>query len=237
MLSFIVPAHNEELELPKALAAIQHSAAASKHAFEIIVVNDSSTDRTATIALEHGARVISIDSRHIAAARNAGAHTATGDIFFFVDADTQIAADHVTDALAALQNGASGGSTMLRFDREIPFWADVCLKLFCMTYFKANLGAGAFLFTTRQNFFAAGAFDEKLFAAEETYFSMALKRFGPFRILRTPAITSARKLRMHSPGHLWRQMLALILSGPKALHSRKKLDLWYDGKREGAATQ
>ena len=236
MLSFIVPAHNEELELPKALQAIQRSAAGSKNSFEIIVVDDSSTDRTAAIAHEHGARIVSIDSRHIAAARNAGARAATGDIFFFVDADTQIGPGHVTDAVIALENGASGGSTLLRFDREIPFWANVCFKLFSITYFKANLGAGAFLFTTRKNFFAAGAFDEKLFAAEETYLSMALKKFGPFRILSTPAVTSARKLRMHSAGHLWRRMLALIFSGPNALRSRKKLDLWYDGKREGTAT-
>ncbi len=235
MLSFVVPAHNEELELPKTLEAIKRAAATGNHLFEIVVVDDSSTDRTTAIAVEQGARVVSINSRHIAAARNAGAGASTGEILFFVDADTQIEAAHVTGAISALENGASGGSTKLRFDREIPFWADVIFKFFCITYFTANLGAGAFLFTTRKNFLAAGGFDEKLFAAEETYLSMALKKFGPFRILRTPAVTSARKLRMHSPGHVLRRFLAIIFSGPNALRSRKKLDLWYDGKREESA--
>jgi hypothetical protein len=39
-------------------------------------------------------------------------------------------------------------------------------------------------------------------------------------------------MRMHRPGHVLRQSLAIIFGGPNALRSRKKLDLWYDGKRE-----
>jgi glycosyltransferase involved in cell wall biosynthesis len=233
LLSLIVPAHNEELELPKTLEAIKR--AIGGHPFEIIVVDDSSTDRTTQIAEEFQARVVPVRCRHIAAARNAGAHASTGEVLFFVDADTRISAAHVEGAIAALAEGASGGSAQLRFDRAVPFWARVCFKIFCAVYFTANLGAGAFLFTSRKNFFAAGGFDEQFFAAEETYLSMALKKFGRFRILRTPAITSARKLRMHRPSHVLGQSLAIIFGGPNALRSRKKLDLWYDGKREGRA--
>jgi glycosyltransferase involved in cell wall biosynthesis len=232
MLSFVVPAHNEELELLETLEAIRSAGIATDKPFEIIVVDDLSTDRTPRIAEEFGARVVRVRCRHIAAVRNAGAHASTGDILFFVDADTRIKAAHVEGAIAALADGASGGSAQLRFDRAVPFWAHICFKIFCLIYFAANLGAGAFLFTSRENFFAAGGFDEQFFAAEETYLSIALKKFGRFRILRTPVITSARKVRMHRPGHVLRQSLAVIFGGPNALRSRKKLDLWYDGKRE-----
>jgi glycosyltransferase involved in cell wall biosynthesis len=230
MLSFIVPAYNEELELPETLRAIRNAAAG--HPFEIIVVDDSSTDRTAKIAQEHGACAVPIQCRHIAAARNAGARVANGEVLLFVDADTRIAADHVRGAVGALQNGASGGGARLRFDQAVPFWAHVCFKMFCAIYFTANLGAGAFLFTSRKNFLAAGGFDEQFFAAEETYLSVALKKFGPFKILRTPVTTSARKVRLHRPSFVLRQSLAILLAGPRALRSRKKLALWYDGKRE-----
>src|SRR4051812_15174521 len=47
-LSFVVPAHNEEHELPGTLSAIH--AAAAGHDYEIIVVDDASTDATAVIA-------------------------------------------------------------------------------------------------------------------------------------------------------------------------------------------
>ena len=232
MLSFIIPAHNEEFELPETLRSICEAAVKANQLYEIIVVDDSSTDGTTGVAEEYGARVVPMRCRHIAAARNAGACASSGEILFFVDADTRIDAGLVLEAVEVLRNGAVGGSARLLFDQAIPFWAQVCFKIFCVTYFTANLGAGAFLFASRESFFAAGGFDEQFFAAEETYLSMALKKLGPFRILRRPAITSARKLRMHGSGQVLRKFLAIIFSGPSVLRSRHKLDLWYDGKRE-----
>src|SRR5437764_3903570 len=107
MLSFIVPAHNEELELGACLEAIRDAASAARCEYEIVVVDDSSTDLTATIARAAGARLVSIQRRQIAAARNAGAREAHGEVLFFVDADTHIAAAHVTGALAALRAGCA----------------------------------------------------------------------------------------------------------------------------------
>src|SRR5207245_8000855 len=83
MISFIVPAHNEELLIGQALSALGRAARASGEAFEIIVVDDASTDRTAAIALEHGVRVTSVSHRHIAATRNAGARQARGTLLSF----------------------------------------------------------------------------------------------------------------------------------------------------------
>lgn len=82
MLSFIIPAYNEELELPSTIAAIRKAAGEGGQPYEIIVVDDASTDATRQIAANAGARVLSINRRHIAAARNAGARVAQGDILF-----------------------------------------------------------------------------------------------------------------------------------------------------------
>ena len=91
MMSFIVPAYNEELELPSTIAAIRQSRPESTdQPYEIVVVDDGSTDATAEIAARAGARVVSINRRQIAAARNAGARAANGQVLFFVDADTRI---------------------------------------------------------------------------------------------------------------------------------------------------
>ena len=232
MLSFIVPAHNEELELPGSLTAIRSAAENAGRPFEIIVVDDSSTDRTSLIARQHGAHVISIRKRHIAAARNAGARASRGDILFFIDADTRIAAGHIAAAIAALEKGCAGGSARMQFDRAVPFWAELFFQVFATIYFAANLGAGAFFFTRRENFFAAGGFDEQFFAGEETFLSIALKQFGRFRILKQPVITSGRKVRLHRPQYVMKKWFAILFGGVRALRSREKLDLWYDGKRE-----
>src|SRR6476619_7491267 len=152
VISFIVPAYSEEAELPGTLHAIRSAAAGYEH--EIVLVNDGSTDATGAIGEEFGARVISIDRRQIAAARNAGATTARGNVFIFVDADTRIGQEHVLGAVEALERGCAGGGARLGTDREIPLWGRIFFRIFTTLYFGLNLGAGAFLFTTRENFFA-----------------------------------------------------------------------------------
>jgi glycosyltransferase involved in cell wall biosynthesis len=233
MLSFIVPAYNEEMELPSTLSAIHAAATVNSDPYEIIVVNDASTDATAAVAATGGARVVTIDRRQIAAARNAGASAARGEVLFFVDADTRIGPSHVTGALRALAAGCAGGGARVTTDGEIPLWGRVFVRVFSAFYFTAaNLGAGAFLFTTPENFQTAGGFDDRLFAGEEIYFSMALKKQGQFKLLREPIVTSGRKLRMHSAWQILGLSVGIILRGKRGVKSRDKLDLWYDGKRE-----
>lgn len=233
MLSFIVPAYNEELELPSTLSAIRAAADANSEPYEIIVVDDGSTDTTATVAASGGARVVTIHRRQIAAARNAGAREARGDILFFVDADTRISPAHVPGVQGALAAGCAGGGARVTTDGLVPLWGRVFVRVFSAFYFTvANLGAGAFLFTTRKNFDRVGGFDEQLFAGEEIYFSQALKKLGRFRVLADPAVTSGRKLRMHSARKILGLSVGIVLRGKQGVRSRDRLDLWYDGKRE-----
>lgn len=236
MISFIVPAHNEEHELPETLRAIAGAADAVGKPYEVVVVDDDSTDATAEIAHSFGARVEHVQLRQIAAVRNAGARVAIGDIFFFVDADTHINSESVTAALRALDSGYVGGSARLKLDREVPFWAKIAIAAFCAVYFAANLGVGAFIFTRREHFESVGGFDEQYFAGEEMYLTLALRKRGRFAILKEPVTTSARKVRMHSGSHLYRQWIGMLLGGKQVLRERKRLDIWYDGKRERSAS-
>jgi glycosyltransferase involved in cell wall biosynthesis len=238
MLSFIVPAYNEELELPSTLSAIRAAADANSERYEIIVANDGSADTTATVAVTGGARVVTINRRQIAAARNAGAREARGDILFFVDADTRISPAHVAGARGALAAGCAGGGARVNTDGVVPLWGRIFVRVFSAFYFTAaNLGAGAFLFTTRENFDRAGGFDEQLFAGEEVYFSQALKKLGRFRVLADPVVTSGRKLRMNSARRILGLSFGIVLRGKQGVRSRDRLDLWYDGKRETRASE
>ena len=232
MISFIVPAYNEEHELSKTLAAIHDAASGASGPYEIIVVDDASTDATPEIASRAGAKVIPINRRQIAAARNAGGRAAQGDYLFFIDADTRINDAHVTGAIAAMEAGYAGGSARVNMDGLIPIWGRMLLFGFSSVYFGLNLGAGAFLFTTRHNYGSIGGFDEQYFAGEEVYFSLELKKLGGFKVLREPVVTSGRKFRMYSAKHFLRKFFGVIVRGPRGVRSRAKLSLWYDGKRE-----
>lgn len=231
-ISFIVPAHNETAELPATLRSIRQAAEAIECEYEIIVVDDASTDGTAELARSLGARVISISRRQIAAARNAGARAAANDVLVFIDADTHIAPHHVSGVLASLQRGDAGGGARVSVGGRVPPWARIGISLFSFVYFGMSFGAGAFLFTTRRNFLAIRGFDERYFAGEEIFFTFAVRKLGRFTLLETPVITSGRKLRLYSPGKLARQIAILLLSGPRGITSRRKLELWYGGARE-----
>src|SRR5436190_20538785 len=102
MISFIVPAYNEETELPSTLAAIRAAGLGAAQSFEIVVVDDESTDATLKIAKQNGARVVSIDRRQIAAAWNCGACVAQGEDLLFIDVETRTNQTHIIEAIGIL---------------------------------------------------------------------------------------------------------------------------------------
>jgi glycosyltransferase involved in cell wall biosynthesis len=228
VLSVIVPAHNEEKLIRETLRALQAAAQSAGVRYEIIVVDDGSTDRTAVIAAAQGARIVGADVRHIGAARNAGARAARGDMLVFVDADTLVPPTVLRAAIAQLQGGAVGGGASAVFDAATPRWAAVTIGATAWFMRQVRWAAGCFLFVRRDAFERVGGFDERYFASEEIHLSRALKRLGRFVILREPVVTSGRKAEAYSPAHaLW---LGLQLLRPGSLKSRDRLGFWYSGR-------
>ena len=84
--SVIIPVHNSSATLARAVESVL---AQTWSPYEIIVVDDGSTDHSLEIARGFGAsvRVITQANTGVSAARNRGARTATGDWLAFLDAD------------------------------------------------------------------------------------------------------------------------------------------------------
>lgn len=235
MISFVIPAHNEEQLLPRTIAALREAASATGVTCEIIVVNDASTDRTPDLARAAGARVVTVAHRQISRVRNAGARAAAGELIVFVDADTVVPPKTLAATLAAVARGAAGGGAVLRFDRPVPFLIRLVEASLHLAMRSMRLAAGAYLFCSRRAFEATGGFDEALYVTEELVFSRALRRVGPVVVLRDHVVTSGRKARTHSLRELAAPVTHLVTRGTRTLRDRGRLDLWYGDRRRDPA--
>jgi glycosyltransferase involved in cell wall biosynthesis len=231
MISFVIPAYNEEQLLGRTLEALNAAARPLNEPFEIVVADDASTDRTAAIAAEHGARVVSVSHRQIAATRNAGARAASGNLLVFVDADTVVNEALLRAVVAAVGQGAIGGGCTLRFDGRLPLYAHVMLGVMLPFYRALGIACGCFLFCTRGAFDAVSGFNEGFYGAEELVMSRALHRQGRFVVLRESVTTSGRKLRAHSAREVLGLLGRLALSGPNSVQRRDGLEIWYGERR------
>jgi hypothetical protein len=90
------------------------------------------------------------------------------------------------------------------------------------------------VFARREAFEAVGGFDERYFASEEIHLRLALGKRGRFAMVPHPVLSSGRKLRLFSAGHVAWQMLRFGLRGFATVRRREGLDLWYDGRREAS---
>lgn len=229
-LSFVIPAHDEEAVLGATISTLLDSARAVGEPFEVIVVDDASTDRTAEIAREHGARVVRVEHRQIARARNAGAREARGEVLVFVDADTAVSAAAIRAAQGSIEAGDVGGGARPRFDGG-PLAVRCLVGAFVWLLRRLRVACGCFVYCRREHFEAVGGFDEALFAGEEIALSLALKRRGRFVALRESVLTSSRKIRTHSPRELLAAALLPLRQGRRAYRGREGLEVWYGPRR------
>lgn len=192
--SIIIPAYNEERFLPRLLASIEIARANYDHEeVEVIVADNSSTDRTAEIARSKGCRVASISERRIAAARNGGANIARGEILCFIDADSAIHA-HTFEKIDRIlsDNSFIGGTTGVYLERK-SFPILLCYWILMAFVWLTGIDTGV-VFCRREDFWGVGGYDENLLYAEDVSFLLALKRRGRRRGQRLAHATSIKAL-------------------------------------------
>ncbi len=106
-VSVVIAAFNEAKHIERCLRSF---AAQEFQLREVIVVDDGSTDETASIAERLGARLIRTDHGGPARARNIGASAASGEILVFFDADMACAPGFVQALIAPIETSGAAGT-------------------------------------------------------------------------------------------------------------------------------
>lgn len=98
----IIPAYNAEEHIRKALESIRSQTYTD---YELIVIADSCTDKTAEIAENYGAKVIKTDARNEGVGRNLGIENSSGEWILFLDADDWYLHEYVFQQLSDRTEG------------------------------------------------------------------------------------------------------------------------------------
>lgn len=233
--SVIIPAYNEEFHLPETLLHLQKAMVeVNPLRGEIIVVDNNSSDSTAEIARNAGARVVFEAHNQISRARNCGGRAANSRNLIFLDADTIIRPDILQMTLGMLLSGKYyGGGIKVGFSEDVP----LLIKLFTRLW-NSHAGirkwvAGCYIFCLKEVFDDIGGFRQDIYAAEEIYFAKSMARWGrqkqlDFGYIDTGVIqTSPRKIVEHSTVKLLFIML-LLGTFPFLQKSKRMCKIWYN---------
>lgn len=232
--SLIIPAFNEEAFLPRTLRWALRAMRTLQSTFEVIVVDDGSTDATKQCALAMGSTVVTSGAQNIAAARNAGAAACCGEVLIFLDADTLLPRQTAAGLAAAVSSGIQcGGCGNVRFygarrslslaTRYAWYW---CLK-------KAGLASGCFMFSERSLFEGIGGFDEALLVGEDIALGLRLKQSTDFFLLHQPVYASGRKTVLYTVAEEAVDIYRIVLAGSEGLRDRNLLHRWYTRPSDG----
>jgi len=178
-VSIVIPTFNEEKNIENTLRAIKNQ---DWKRYEVIVSDAKSEDRTRAIARKYGAKVVIDERKGIGAGRNFGARFARGDILLFIDADSVVMWNTISELVKQFQKKTVVGATCA----ILPLRATAKNVAFYATYNKfaersmkrSPIIAGVCAAYRKKDFDAVGGFDEKMAAFEDTALSRTIAKRG-----------------------------------------------------------
>lgn len=193
LFSVILPAFNEGGHIGACLEAIRANIQ-DPGSVEILVIDNGSTDQTASEARSRGVRVIENTTGrriHISDLRNIGARESTGDILVFLDADMLVPGDWLEKAGGYFQAGFKGA---LGFTSKVPdaagwvgrIWGQR-LHLKRRVLVDVDFLPGRNIFVNRVAFEAAGGFDPAFLTGEDKDFTFRVRKAG-YRVVSAPEV-------------------------------------------------
>lgn len=190
-VSIIIPTLNEEASLESLL--IQLAQFSTEVLYEVIVVDGKSTDRTQEIAQRYCDRVLLTDpgrGRQL----NEGASKATGEILWFLHADSRVDRECIPKLLQKISEGVGGGCFQLRFMDSRPTYRIIAWGSNVRAKWLKSFYGDQGIFVEREVFLKLGGFRE-IPIMEDREFSCRLRKVVPVCVVEATLETSPRRFR------------------------------------------
>lgn len=227
-VSILVPAHNEEKTIAPVLECLLEQEYPNK---EIIIGLNACTDKTADVARKYDVQVVESDTAGISHGRNIAAEVATGEILFFIDADTTVepeATRRIAEAMHGHENVVVGLPG--KPDRGGPV-VRICFRLANLyTRRKRVSPPGGATILDRSAFDTVNGFDENLPQGTNTDLIIRALDAGA-EYLWIPGLYTVTSIRRFEKTGIIRQMLdwrqnhRLIQSGQRDKVEKKDYDV------------
>ncbi len=212
-VSVIIPTYCEEETIEGCLKSVEHQRF-RYGTIESIVVDSHSPDNTRVVAAKNANRVLDLRERGVGKARNAGARAAEGQILLFLDADTYLETNFVSEMYEAFRDPrvVCVSGILLRLERLEPID-----RLFAVSHYgftnklaevTAHLGFPMFpsvcCGARKAVFDKVGGFREDIACAEDITFSREMGRIGKCVVSnRATAYTSVRRISKLGKGKMY----------------------------------
>ena len=190
-ISFIIPVWNDEKNIARCLRAIRNLEF-SQHHYEVIILDNGSTDNTHGIIEEMGFDFKIIEKVHVSALRNRGAAMAQGEFLAFVDSDVELSPSWLGPSLAAFSDPQVVGTGCFPHVPPDSTWVQRAWEIHQKGREVKNVPASVKwlpsmnLVVRREAFLAVGGFNEELVTAEDVDLCYRLGTKGT--ILGNPAM-------------------------------------------------
>ncbi len=196
-ISVVVPAYNEEKNIGRCLTSLKKQNFPQKN-YEIIVVNNASTDRTEQVAQKKGVKVIFEPKKGISSALKRGFETARADLIALIDADTVAPKEWLANIYRAFENDKDvvlvGSRAVLRPILPLALVAQFAINFIGSSILKLF---PAYAMSFRKNAYQkAGGINTKIDFNGDTDLCLRLKKYGQAVFLyHNPIVASSRHYR------------------------------------------